>query len=250
MKNSLILNKQSQTPVRKFQKLKLPKLVKSQPSHFSESAKASKWNNDLESLSEMFTIPQPAVVQPEPAYDDQSHGIIDSGDDWADFTGTSDQSGAVFQEQANQGLVQGLFDHMPARSEQDAMQGNEVLCGVSSGLSGIQLGQSGVAWKPAVQTWPDVHVGGMMPKMQNLAMAQDMPGGTEHARGSEVVPEQTRGTELENQGNNYRIHFYSTEYGTQRLHTSASSLLEGVYRETSHPCPSWASSAASLTTVV
>ena len=204
MKNSLILDKQSQVPVRKFQKPKLPKLIKSQPSHFSESANASKWNNDLESLSEMFTIPQPAVVEPEPAYDHQSHGITNSSDDWANFVGTSDQSGAAaFQEQANQGLVQGSFDHMPATSGQDGMQGNEVF-GVSSGFSGTQLGQSGVAWRPATQAWPDVQ-GGMMPKMQNLAMAQDTTEGIENTIGSEVVPEQTHGTELENKGNNYRI---------------------------------------------
>ena len=91
MKKSLTLNNQPQSFAKRFEKHKIDKTVKHQPSHFTESTKASKFEN-MEVLSEMFTIPQSLLAQP-------SHVTTNISDDWSDFSGAAE---TVSQEQNSQ----------------------------------------------------------------------------------------------------------------------------------------------------
>ena len=106
MKKSLTLDNQPQSFAKRFEKHKIIKTVKHQPSHFTESTKASKFEN-LEVLSEIFTIPQSALAQP-------SHVTANTGDDWSDFSGATE---TVFQEQTPpMGLDPSISGLSPATS--------------------------------------------------------------------------------------------------------------------------------------
>lgn len=93
MKKSLTLDTQSSA--KRFEKRKIIKTIKTQPSHFTESAKACKFEN-LDSLSEMFTIQQPVVSQHVQVAVPQDHVTAENSDDWSDFSGATE---IVFQEQ-------------------------------------------------------------------------------------------------------------------------------------------------------
>ena len=95
MKKSLTLDKQSQSPSKRFERPKITKTIKAQPSHFTESAKASKFEN-LDSLSEMFTIPQYSSVQPGDNNVPVGHVTENTTDDWSDFSSATE---SVSQEQ-------------------------------------------------------------------------------------------------------------------------------------------------------
>ncbi|XP_028409115.1 uncharacterized protein LOC114531700 [Dendronephthya gigantea] len=92
MKKSLSLDSQSQSSTKRFEKPKISKTIKVQPSHFTESTKASKFEN-LESLSEIFTIPESALAKPVERSEPVTHI---TGDDWSDFSSASKN---VFQAQ-------------------------------------------------------------------------------------------------------------------------------------------------------
>ena len=96
MKKSLALDNQSPTSAKRFEKPKITKTIKAQPSHFTESAKASKFEN-LNSLSEMFTIPQSALAQPVDSGVPLGHVTANSTDDWSDFSSATE---TAFQEQS------------------------------------------------------------------------------------------------------------------------------------------------------
>ena len=96
MKKSLTLDSQSLSSVKRFEKPKISKTIKVQRSHFTESAKASKFEN-LDSLSEIFTIPQAALAQPVNSGISLSHVTPNTGDDWSDFSSATE---AVFQPQS------------------------------------------------------------------------------------------------------------------------------------------------------
>ena len=110
MKKSLTLDSQSSSSGRRFEKPKISKTIKVQPSHFTESTKASKFEN-LDSLSEIFTIPQAALAQPLDSGASLSHVTANSCDDWSDFSSATE---SVFQQQnslaglAAQSIGQGI----------------------------------------------------------------------------------------------------------------------------------------------
>jgi hypothetical protein len=95
MKKSLTLDNQSPSSGKRFEKPKITKTIKAQPSHFAESVKASKFEN-IDSLSEIFTIPQAALAQHVERSVPISHVTANSSDDWSDFSSATE---TVFQEQ-------------------------------------------------------------------------------------------------------------------------------------------------------
>lgn len=184
MKKSLSLDNEPQSSV-KFQKPKLAKVIRSQPSHFTESTKASKWDN-LETLSEMFTLPQSALAHAPQVqvHDNQSQLIGSSSDDWSELSGAD---GTVFPRQ---GLVQGSLEHTPVKSDHILPSnswegGQETLLGGPGALfnPGTQTVQSEPGW--GAQGWHDST--NMMPGVPNLPVSQAMTGGPVTTIRSEVL---------------------------------------------------------------
>lgn len=87
MEKSLSLDNRNSIPMKGFEKPKISKVVKGQPSHFTESAKASKFE-DLDSLSEMFTIPQAPLTN----LSAEAHILDSTSDEWSDFSGVIEKS--------------------------------------------------------------------------------------------------------------------------------------------------------------